>query len=135
MGKDQLANVIPNSHPTPVQKIILLVEDNPILSRIMLRTIETCTPHRVIHLFDGAMILEKVKEHQPDLLMLDYELPGKNGIELYELVHATKGCEHIPAIIISADLPQREITRRNLSCLPKPYKTGMLLEMLKVMLV
>lgn len=135
MGKDRVTSVVAESHPTPVQKTILLVEDNPTLSRIMQRTIENCTPYRVVHLFDGATILEVLKEHKPHLLMLDYDLPGKNGIMLYDLVHATPGCEHIPTIIISAELPERQIAQRNLLGLSKPYRTSVLLEILAGVLV
>ena len=135
MGKDHITCVVAESYLTPIQKTILLVEDNPTLSRIMQRTIENCTPYRVVHLFDGAAILEVLKEYQPDLLMLDYDLPGKNGIALYDLVHANPGCEHIPTIIISAELPERQIAQRSLLCLSKPYRTSVLLEMLEGVLV
>jgi CheY-like chemotaxis protein len=135
MGQEQVVSVVAESQPTPVQKIILLVEDNPILSRIMQRIIETCTPHRVIQLSDGETILEKISEHNPDLLIFDYDLPEKNGIELYDFVRASEGCEHIPVILISAELPEEQIARRNLPSLSKPYKTGVLLEMLEEVLV
>src|SRR5579864_6945313 len=130
MRKDLATNIVAKSHHTPVQKIILLVEDNPMISKIMQRTIEKCTPHRVIPLFDGEAILEKINEYKPDLLIFDHDLPGRNGIELYDYVHATKGCEHIPAILISAELPQEQVARRNLPSLSKPYKTGVLLDLL-----
>ena len=135
MGKDQVACAIAESHAKPVQKIILLVEDSPMLSKIMQRTIEKGTPHRVIHLSNGEMILEKINEHKPDLLIFDYNLPGKNGIELYDYVHTTEGHEHIPIILISAELPEEEVAQRNLPSLSKPYKTGVLLQMLEEVLV
>ena len=135
MWKDQVACVAAESYLTSVHKTILLVEDHLLFSKIMKRTIETHTPHRVIHLSDGTKILDKIIEHKPDLLILDYELPGKNGIELYDLVHATVGCEHIPAIIVSADLPQQLIAQRNLLGLPKPWKTDELLQILEMILV
>jgi CheY-like chemotaxis protein len=130
MWKPQVAE----SHLKPVQKTIFLVEDNLVVSKILQRTIEAYTSHRVLHLPDGATILEKINEHKPDLLILDYELPGKNGIELYDIVHATRGCEHIPAIIMSAELPQKLVAKRNLTSLPKPYKISTLLQMLEKLL-
>ena len=84
---------------------------------------------------DGTKILDEIIEHKPDLLVLDYELPGKNGIELYDLVHTTDGCEHIPTLIVSADLPQQLIAQRNLLGLPKPWKTNELLQILEMILV
>jgi DNA-binding response OmpR family regulator len=130
MWKDQATE----NQPKPVQKTIFLVEDNLAVSKILQRTIEAYTSHQVVHLPDGATIFEKINEYKPDLLILDYELPGKNGIELYDLVHATKGCEHIPVIIISAELPQKQVASRNLTALSKPYKISALLQMLEKLL-
>jgi CheY-like chemotaxis protein len=135
MRKDPVARAVLESDSTFLQRTILVVEDNAILSKILQRTIETCTAHRVVHLSDGASIREKVNEHKPDLLLLDYDLPGQNGLDLYDLVHATEGCEHIPAIIISADLPQKQLIQRNLLGLSKPYKTSALLRMLEGLLI
>lgn len=135
MGKNQRTSIVAEDHPTPVHKLILLVEDNPMLSKIMQRIIETGTSHRVIHISNGEKILEKINEYKPDLLIFDYNLPGKNGIELYDFVHTSKGYEHIPIILISAELPAAQIARRNLPSLSKPYKTGVLLEMLEEALV
>ena len=38
--------------------------------------------------------------------LLDYHLSSMNGIEPYDRLHATEGLETIPAIIMSASLPQ-----------------------------
>jgi CheY-like chemotaxis protein len=83
-----------------LQKTILLVEDQAIFSMIMKQAIEKDTSHRVVYITDGSRIQEVVKENKPHLLVLDYTLPGKNGIELYDLIHMIEGYEHIPAIMV-----------------------------------
>lgn len=80
------------------------------------------TSYSVIHRLDGMHILEVIREHQPQLLLLDYNLPGLNGIEIYDLVHATKGIQPIPSIMVSAELPRAEIARRNIPGLRKPCR-------------
>jgi CheY-like chemotaxis protein len=65
-------------------------------------------------------MLDVIREHQPQLLILDYDLPGLNGIELYDLVRSTEGIGPIPAIMVSANLPRAEIARRNIPGLRKP---------------
>src|SRR5262249_49066219 len=135
MGKDQIACVVAESPSTPAQKTILLIEDSPVLSKVMQRTIETCTPHRVIHFSDGEMILEKIREHKPDLLIFDYDLPGKTAIELYDWVHRTESYKHIPTILVSAELPKEQVACRNLPSLSKPYATSALLQMLEDVIV
>lgn len=109
------------------QKTILFVEDHPIFSKIFARIIAKYTAHQVVHLEDGREILRAMQEHKPDLLILDYDLPGMNGIEIYDLVHNTAGWENIPAIMVSASLPMREIRQRKIPGLPKPCGSGDLL--------
>ena len=104
-------------------KTIVYIEDQPIFSKIMLRMLSQYTSYTVIHAPDGTHILDMINEHKPDLLILDYELPGLNGIEIYDLVHATRGLEHIPALMVSAELPRREIMRRGIAGLTKPCRT------------
>jgi CheY-like chemotaxis protein len=104
-------------------KTIVYIEDQPIFSKIMLRILHQYTSYTIIHAPDGMHILDMVYEHKPDLLILDYDLPGMNGIELYDLVHTTRGLEHIPALMVSASLPRREIARRGIAGLTKPCRT------------
>ncbi|HLZ60972.1 MAG TPA: response regulator [Ktedonosporobacter sp.] len=105
------------------QKTILLIEDDPIFSKILVWMISRHTPHRVIHISDGSQILQQMSESQPSLLVLDYELPGMNGIELYDLVHATAGMEDIPAVMASSSLPHEELAQRNIVGISKPCRT------------
>jgi CheY-like chemotaxis protein len=104
-------------------KTIVYIEDQPIFSKIMLRVLEQYSAYTVIHAPDGTHILHMMRQYKPDLLILDYELPGLNGIEIYDLVHATEGLEHIPALMVSAELPRREIAKRGIAGLMKPCRT------------
>ncbi len=106
------------------QKTILLIEDSPIFGKILARAIAQFTPYHVIHLGDGSHILQTLSENKPHLLVLDYDLPGMNGIEIYDLVHATKGWEDLPAIMVSAGLPYQEIEQRKIPGLAKPCSTS-----------
>jgi len=113
------------------QKTILLIEDHPIFSKIFARIIAEYTSHRVIRLSDGSQIQQVMHEARPDLLILDYNLPGMNGIEIYDLVHNTVGWENIPAIMISANLPMREVRQRKIPGLHKPCTSGELLRVIE----
>ncbi len=39
------------------------------------------------------VFLQVIHDITPDLLLLDYHLPGMNGLELYDHLHAVKGLE------------------------------------------
>ena len=109
-------------------KTILMIEDQPIYSKIIMHALTTHTSYQVIHRPDGMHVLEVIREHQPQLLLLDYNLPGLNGIEIYDLVHSTEGIQPIPSIMVSADLPRAEIMRRNITGLRKPCRITELIQ-------
>ena len=64
-----------------LQKTILLIEDHAVFSMIIKRAIEQDTSHHVVYITDGLTIQEVIKENKPHLLVLDYQLPGKNGTQ------------------------------------------------------
>ena len=117
-----------------LQKTILLIEDHAIFSMIMKQAIEKDTSHRVVYIADGSRIQEVVKENKPHLLVLDYTLPGKNGIELYDLVHTIEGYEQIPAVMVSSELPRQEMAQRNILGLQKPCRTSELIQAVEQLL-
>jgi CheY-like chemotaxis protein len=80
---------------------------------------------------DGFEALRAIREDKPDLLILDYQLPRMNGINLYDKIHALPGLEHIPVIMMSASLPKREIEKRTLVGISKPFKLGELFDALE----
>ena len=49
---------------------------------------------------DGASALELMRQHQPQLLLVDYNMPQMNGIEL--LGHLREAHSEIPVVIVSA---------------------------------
>jgi signal transduction histidine kinase len=66
--------------PTTAAATVLVAEDNPLLRAEIGRIIGQ--RYRVILAPDGLRALELAKEHLPDLLVSDVEMPGLNGIEL-----------------------------------------------------
>ncbi len=115
------------SHP----KTILMIEDQLIYSKIMTRALSAYTSYDIIHLPDGTRMLDVIRERRPQLLILDYDLPGLNGIELYDLVHSTPGIGPIPAVMVSANLPRAEIMRRNIPGLRKPCRITDLVQIIE----
>ena len=51
-----------------------------------------------------------------------------DGIELYDHLHATKGLEQTPAILLSANLPRKELDKRKIVGVRKPFELGELLD-------
>ncbi len=69
----------------------------------------------------------------PDLLLLDYRLPGMDGLELYRLLHGMERLEYIPAILTSAStyVPLRDNEQHKISGLQKPLELDCLLHIIR----
>lgn len=101
---------------------ILLVEDDVDIGEFIAQALNDETPYTILHVVDGAHALEAVAAVKPDLFLLDYQLPGMNGIELHDRLHEIKGFETIPTLIISANVPPRkEMQQRGIALLKKPF--------------
>jgi CheY-like chemotaxis protein len=115
-------------------KTILIVEDDTAIGEVLIQVLSQETPHQSVLVPNGFQALDIVRKLIPDLLLLDYRLPGMNGLELYDRLHATKGPEHIPTIMLSAYLPQREIKQRKIVGMHKPFELDILLDKIEELL-
>lgn len=68
---------------------ILIVEDNPDNLKLF-RAILALKGHQVTALPSGEGLLEAIAEHKPELLLMDIQLPGKDGYELLKEVRNTQ---------------------------------------------
>jgi len=119
-------------------KSILIVQDDENIGSYLVEAIREETPDHPLLVVDSEGALEVIKHVKPDLFLLDYHLSTMNGIELYDRQHAAEGLEAIPAIIVSASLPQelldKEIKQRQLTALPCPHELDNLLATLRTLL-
>jgi len=101
-------------------KTILVVEDDMYIGEVLVQAITQETPFIAILVQSGDEALNTVKGIKPNLFILDYQLPRMNGIELYDQLHANTDLEHVPALMISAQLPTKELKKRNIKGMNKP---------------
>ena len=101
---------------------ILLLEDEVMLSESIEEFLES-EGHKVESYFDGLKAYEAIKQNSYDLLLLDINVPGLDGLSFLEDLHACK--IHIPTIFISALIDIEDISRAyTLGCqdyLKKPF--------------
>lgn len=101
---------------------ILLLEDEQMLSEAIHEYLLSLG-HRVTLFFDGMEALDALKKETFDLLILDINVPGIDGLDLLEQLHALK--IRPPAIYISALVDIEGISRAyDLGCydyLKKPF--------------
>jgi DNA-binding response OmpR family regulator len=101
---------------------ILLLEDEVMLNESICEFLEA-QGHQVENFVDGLDALEAIKENLYDLLILDINVPGMDGLSFLEKIHELK--IHSPAIYISALVDIEDISRAyDLGCydyLKKPF--------------
>lgn len=100
---------------------VMIVEDDVHIGAFLVEAITEETPYHALLVGSGAEALETLKSLKPNLLILDYHLPGIDGLELYDKVHEMPEMQEIPAIMMSARLPQRELQRRSIIGINKPF--------------
>ena len=122
--------VIPPAALSPHSVTILIVEDDADIGNFLQELIEEETPYNSAVISNGLQALEKAPQIHPCLLLLDYRLPGINGIELYDLLQEKKETSGVPAIMMSATLPVAELQRRGIYQLRKPMDIGSVIRMI-----
>lgn len=112
-------------------KSILIVEDDVDIGNLLIQAIELETSYQAILATDAFEALKIVDSLHPDLFVLDYHLPRMNGLELYDSLHAAETLKGTAALFMSADIPEKELEKRNVSFLRKPFDLDDFVEMIK----
>src|SRR5277367_4964749 len=80
---------------------ILVVDDQPINVQLLKRKLERAGLG-VITANNGLEALEQVKEHKPDLILLDLMMPDMDGIEVCQRLQERSDTRSIPVIFVTA---------------------------------
>ena len=121
------------------EKTILIVEDDEDLGELILEALHQESfymgiNYRTMLAIDGMQALGMIEETLPDLFLLDYYLPRMNGLDLYDHLHAIEALAHVPTIFMSANPPFKELTKRNLLSMRKPFNLRELLHIIEGLL-
>ncbi len=84
-----------------MDKHILIVDDNTELLQLYRDLLEP-EGYQLTTLADAGNIILKLKELQPDVVLLDFILDGINGGELCHQIKSDPSTAHIPVIFLTA---------------------------------
>lgn len=102
--------------------MILVVEDDAAIGNLIIQALLSETPYQALLIADGFQTLKIIRDINPQLLLLDYQLPRMNGIELYDQVSEIEERKDIPTLFMSACAPTSEMKKRHLSVIKKPFE-------------
>ncbi|KKK56266.1 hypothetical protein LCGC14_3066240, partial [marine sediment metagenome] len=89
------------SPQTTGEKTILIVEDNPD-NRFTISQLVEQMGHRYITADDGRLAVEAAKQHRPDLILMDIQLPGLSGLDATKQIKADPATAKIPVVAVTA---------------------------------
>ena len=117
---------------------LLYVEDNPANLKLVEQIIARHPDIRLLTAVNGTSGIEIARASQPDVILMDINLPGINGFEALKILRADPATAHIPVIALSANAMPRDI-EKGLEAgffryLTKPIKVNEFMEALDVAL-
>ncbi len=81
-------------------KTILLIDDQPFFVTVQQDMLQR-HGYRVLAAADGTEGLAMAKQHKPDLILLDIEMPGMDGFTVCEKLKQDHALRKIPVIILT----------------------------------
>ena len=113
---------------------ILYIEDQDLNLRLVERILQPHPRYRLLTAMLGHLGLDLAREHRPDLILLDLNLPDLSGDEVLRQLREDSTTCDIPILMVSADaMGERiqELLRQGASgYLTKPYKVAELLRII-----
>lgn len=88
---------------------VLYIEDNPANLRLVTQLLSRLPNLHMWTAHEPKLGLELAASHNPDLILLDINLPGLNGFEVLKLLKERKQTRNTPVIAISANAMPRDI--------------------------
>jgi signal transduction histidine kinase/ActR/RegA family two-component response regulator len=117
---------------------LLYVEDPPASQRLMKQILSLKKEYQLILASTAEEGLEIAYTQTPDLVLMDINLPGMNGLEAMKKIREHPGYKNIPIVALSANAMKHDIERGIQAgfdnYLSKPVNIGLLLQTLKDLL-
>jgi len=82
-------------------KTILIVEDNELNMKLFNDLLEA-HGYATLKTRDGVEALKMAREHRPDLIIMDIQLPEVSGLDVTKWLKEDENLRHIPVIAVTA---------------------------------
>ena len=93
----------------------ILVVDDQAGQRVILDMLLTLDGYQVVAREDGRAALEYLREHTPQLVVLDVHMPFMTGVEICSRIRRIQRLAKVPVIILTAVRDERTLTEARLA--------------------
>ena len=97
--------------PPPALRTLLYVEDNPANLALVELLIERRTDLKLLTAINGHLGIVLARACQPDLILMDINLPGMSGYGALKVLQSDPATAHIPVMALSANAVPRDIEK------------------------
>ncbi|MEQ1544640.1 PAS domain S-box protein [Methyloglobulus sp.] len=133
-GNTMPKRLVPQPHKNTALHTLLYVEDNPANLLLVEQIIKERPDFTMLSAHDAKPGIALARSHQPDIILMDVNLPGISGSQALKILHEDPATAHIPVIAISANAMPSDIEKGLKSgffrYLTKPIKVGELMNAL-----
>jgi PAS domain S-box-containing protein len=95
----------------PHKRTLLYVEDNPANLTLVEQLIARRTDLKLLTAVDGHLGIQLARAFQPDVILMDINLPGISGFGVLKILGVDPATSHIPVIALSANAVPRDIEK------------------------
>ncbi|MFN0172695.1 MAG: PAS domain S-box protein [Bryobacteraceae bacterium] len=119
-------------------RTLLYVEDNPANLNLVEQLIARRPDMRLLSARDGVLGIQLARANQPEVILMDINLPGISGIEALKILREDPATANIPVVALSANAMPRDIEKGLqagfLRYLTKPIRVNEFMDTLDVAL-
>ena len=94
-----------------MRRTLLYIEDNPANLELVEQLMARRPDLRLLGAADGDLGIEFARACQPEVILMDINLPGISGLEAMKFLRADPATAHIPIIALSANAIPRDIEK------------------------
>ena len=106
---ERAAPLLPPVATGTLLRTVLYVEDNPANLELIKQLIARRPDLRLLTATDGILGTASARANQPEVILMDINMPGMNGIEALRILRADPSTAHIPVIALSANAMPEDI--------------------------
>ena len=108
---DAAAFYRPSAKAGAALRTLLYIEDNPANLQLVEELITRRPDLRLLSAADGNLGIELAREFLPEMILMDINLPGINGIEVMKLLRNDPATAHIPIVALTANVVPSDIKK------------------------